>query len=245
MGACDTVETLTFSLAFAAFGLAAALLAKPFDRRIAVPGVLLFAAYLALDDFATGLPHLVPALHFLPGEWNWSGKLLSLALSVLVVVALRLSPEAVGLRLRQDHARTGWIAIGLFIAWGACLGWIFKPGAPDAETLAFQATMPGLAEEIAYRGIAPALLLSLWPRKPHVDGIPWAVILATSVMFGLWHALSYSGGRFGFDLMSGLFPFLGSIPGGWLRFRTKSLVVPVAGHALANVAFHIAGGLAA
>jgi membrane protease YdiL (CAAX protease family) len=239
------MDTLVFSLAFAGCALVAALLARGFDRRIAVTGALLFALYLALDDLVTGLPHLVPALDFLPGEWNWSGKLLSLAFSALVILALRLSPEAVGLRLRQEHARTGWIAIGLFIAWGACLGLLFKPGVPDAETLAFQATMPGLAEEIAYRGIAPALLLSLWPRKPHVDGIPWAVIVATSVLFGLWHALSYADGRFGFDLMSGLFPFLGSLPGGWLRFRTKSLVVPIAGHALANVAFHVAGGLVA
>ncbi|MGN6111850.1 MAG: lysostaphin resistance A-like protein [Luteimonas sp.] len=233
-----------FSFAFAALALAAGLLAKPFDRRIAPLGALLFAAYLALDDFVTGLPHLVPALDVLPGEWNWSGKLLSLAFAALAIVALRLSPDAVGLRWRQAHPRTGLIAVALFVAWGACLGLAFKPGAPDAETLAFQATMPGLAEELAYRGIAPALLLSLWPRKPHVDGIPWAVIVATSVLFGLWHALGYEDGRFGFDLMSGLFPFLGSLPGGWLRFRTKSLVVPVAGHALANVAFHVAGGLA-
>lgn len=239
------MNALVFSLAFAALALAAGGLAKPFDRRLARSGVVLFAAYLALDDFVTGLPHLVPALDFLPGEWNWSGKVLSLVFAALVIVALRLSPDAVGLRLRQEHARTGAVAVALFVVWGACLGLAFKPGAPDAETLAFQATMPGLAEELAYRGIAPALLLSLWPRRPHVDGIPWGVVLATSVMFGLWHALSYADGRFGFDLMSGLFPFLGSLPGGWLRFRTKSLVVPIAGHALANVAFHVAGGLVA
>ncbi|HEU4992676.1 MAG TPA: CPBP family intramembrane glutamic endopeptidase [Luteimonas sp.] len=238
------MNALVFSLAFAALALAAGGLAKPFDRRLARSGVVLFAAYLALDDFVTGLPHLVPALDFLPGEWNWSGKVLSLVFAALVIVALRLSPDAVGLRLRQEHARTGAVAVALFVVWGACLGLAFKPGAPDAETLAFQATMPGLAEELAYRGIAPALLLSLWPRRPHVDGIPWSVVLATSVMFGLWHALSYADGRFGFDLMSGLFPFLGSLPGGWLRFRTKSLVVPIAGHGLANVAFHLAGGLA-
>jgi len=239
------VNALVFSAALFLCGLAVALLARPFDRRIALSGAVSFAAYLALDDFATGLPHLVPALHFLPGDWNWSGKLLSLALSVLVVAGLRISPEAVGLRLKQAHPRIGAIAVLLFIAWGTCLGLLFQPGAPDAETLAFQATMPGLAEEIAYRGIAPVLLLSLWPRKPHVEGMPWAVIVATSVLFGLWHALSYSDGRFGFDLMSGLFPFLGSLPGGWLRFKTRSLVVPVAGHALANVAFHVAGGWAA
>ena len=239
------MDTLIFSLAFIACGLAAGLLAKACDRRIPLAGVLLFAAYLALDDLATGLPHLVRAFDVLPGEWNWSGKSLSLVLSVFVMLALRLSPDAVGLRWRQAHPRIGWIAVGLFVVWGACLGLLFKPGAPDAETLAFQATMPGLAEEIAYRGIAPALLLSLWPRKPHVDGIPWSVILATSAMFGVWHSLGYSDGRFAFDPMSGLFPFIGSIPGGWLRFKTKSLVVPVAGHALANVAFHLAGGLIA
>lgn len=239
------MDTIVFSATFFACALGAGLLAKSFDRRIVLGGALAFAAYLALDDLVTGLPHLVPALRFLPGDWNWAGKLLSLALSALVIVALRLSPEAVGLRLRQDHATTGWIGIGLFIVWGACLGLVFQPGAPDAETLAFQATMPGLAEEIAYRGIAPALLLSLWPRKPHVDGIPWAVIVATSVMFGLWHALGYEDGQFRFDLMSGLFPFLGSLPGGWLRFRTKSLVAPIAGHSLANVAFHVVGGLTA
>ncbi|GAF93603.1 unnamed protein product, partial [marine sediment metagenome] len=54
-----------------------------------------------------------------------------------------------------------------------------------------------------------------------------------------------SDGKFGFDLMSALFPFIGSIPGGWLRFKTGSLVVPILGHGLANVAFHIAGGLGA
>jgi membrane protease YdiL (CAAX protease family) len=34
-----------------------------------------------------------------------------------------------------------------------------------------------------------------------------------------------------------------SIPGGWLRFKTRSLIVPVLAHGLSNVAFHIAGGL--
>lgn len=123
------------------------------------------------------------------------------------------------------------------------MGIVFKPGSVDAETLAFQATMPGLAEEIAYRGIAPAILLSLLNRKPHVDGIPWVVIFATSMMFGLWHSLSFAHGKVGFDQMAGLFPFIGSIPGGWLRFKTKSLFVPIAGHGVANVAFHIAGAL--
>src|SRR6185369_4816025 len=203
-----------------------------------------FAVYLALDDFVTGLPNVVRALDLIPGNWNWTGKVLSLALSAVVIFSMKLSRDAVGLR-KQEHSKIAWIGIGLFIIWGACLGLLFKPGVPDAEALAFQATMPGLAEEIACRGIAPALLLGLMNYKPGVEDIPWAVVLATSVMFGIWHSLSFSGGAVGFDVMSGLFPFIGSIPGGWLRFKTRSLFAPILGHSLANVAFHLAGWISA
>lgn len=238
------MDTLLFSLTFAAIGFALAMLARLGDKRILAKSAILFAIYLALDDLATGLPNLVAAFDLVPGNWNWSGKMLSLLFSAVVVFSLRLSPDAIGLR-KQEHSRIAWIALGLFVVWGACLGLVFQPGVPDMETLAFQATMPGLAEEIAYRGIAPAILLGLMNRRPHVEGIPWAVILATSAMFGLWHSLSFSHGRIGFDPMSGLFPFLGSIPGGWLRFKTKSLLVPILGHSVANLAFHVAGGLIA
>lgn len=67
----------------------------------------------------------------------------------------------------------------------------------------------------------------------------------TAVAFGIWHGLRYSGGSFSFDPMSALIPLAGSIPGGWLRFKTGSLLVPVLGHGIANVAFHVAGGLVA
>ncbi len=236
------MDALKLSLILAAIGLVLALLAKIADKRILVTTAVLFAVYIALDDFATGLPNLVKALDLIPGKWNWTGKVLSLVLSVIVIFELKLSLDAVGLR-KQENSKITWIAIGLFIVWGTCLGLLFKPGAPDAETLAFQATMPGLAEEIAFRGIAPAILLGLMNRKPHVDDIPWAVIFATSLMFGIWHSLSVSGGVVGFDLMSGLFPFIGSIPGGWLRFKTKSLLAPILVHSIANVAFNLAGWL--
>ena len=234
------MDALILSLTLAVIGSVLGLLAKIADKRILVTSAFLFAVYLALDDFVTGLPNLIKALDVIPGHWNWTGKVFSLVLSAIVIYSLKLSRDAVGLR-KQEHSKIAWIGIGLFIIWGACLGLLFKPGAPDGETLAFQATMPGLAEEIAIRGIAPAILLNLMNRKPHIDDIPWAVILATSIMFGIWHSLSFSGGHFGFDIMSGLFPFIGSIPGGWLRFKTKSLLAPILGHSVANVAFHVAG----
>ncbi|MFC4728021.1 CPBP family intramembrane glutamic endopeptidase [Coralloluteibacterium thermophilus] len=230
------------SALFAATCLVVALAVLRADRRVTAVTAAATALYLGLDDFVTGLPHLIPALDFLGGRWNWSGKVLSLALSVAVIVALRLSPDALGFRFRQEHPRLAWMSLAGFVAWGAMLGAIFQPGMADPETLAFQATMPGLAEEIVYRGIAPAVLLGLINSRPHVSDVPWAVIIGTSLMFGVWHALSFSQGSIDFEVMSGLFPMIGSIAGGWLRFKTRSLLIPVLGHALANVAFHVAGG---
>lgn len=239
------MDALIFSIAFT---LAAALVflgAAAVDRKVAVVFALLGALYLGLDDLVTGLASEF-SVFSLPGtRWNWSGKVFSLVLSALVIVALRLSPDAVGLRLKQDNKKVGIAALVLFTVWGTCLGLLFKPGQADLETLAFQATMPGISEELVYRGICPAILLGLIRQRAPGSGTPWAVILATSIVFGIWHGLGYSGGGFSFDIMSAAVPAVGSIAGGWLRFKTGSLLVPVLGHAIANVAFHVAGGLVA
>ena len=233
-----------FACAFAAIAAVAFLVSTAFDKRILVTYALAAAIYLGVDDFMTALPSLITGLSIAGADWNWTGKLLSLALSVLVIVALRLSPTAVGLTLKQRHLKVGLAALVLFIVWGTTLGLLFKPGSPDTETLLFQATMPGLAEELVYRGIAPAILLGLHRQQQAVAVAPWAVILSTAVVFGAWHGLQFSDGVIGFDIMSALFPFIGSIPGGWLRFKTGSLLFPILAHSFANVAFHVAGGLA-
>jgi membrane protease YdiL (CAAX protease family) len=236
------MEALILSIALATIAAAAFLASKPLEKRILVTCALAAAVYIGVDDFVTGLPSLVKGLRLSGASWNWTGKFLSLALSAVVIGALRLSPAAVGLTIRQRHTKTGLVALLLFIVWGSCLGLLFKPGVPDIETLLFQATMPGLSEELVYRGIAPAILLGLFRQQRADYGMPWVVILSTAVAFGAWHGLKYSNGAFGFDVMSALFPFIGSIPGGWLRYKTGSLLFPILAHSFANVAFHVAGG---
>jgi membrane protease YdiL (CAAX protease family) len=237
------MDPLIFSLSFAILVAVVFLAAAVLDRRVAVTFALLAALYIGLDDFITGLP---PALHILDigTDWNWSGKLLSLLLAVVVIFALRLSPDGVGLK-KPIHWKICVVAIVLFVVWGACLGLLFQPGHANTETFAFQATMPGLAEELVYRGIVPVVLFGLIRRRDPSYGIPWVVILATSVAFGIWHGLGYAKGSFSFDAMGALFPFIGSVPGGWLRFKTDSILIPILAHSVANVAFHVAGGFMA
>ncbi|MFU8814359.1 MAG: type II CAAX prenyl endopeptidase Rce1 family protein [Pseudomonadales bacterium] len=237
------MEALIFSLAFAGIAFAVFLTARVFDRTTTFALAGGCAIYLGLDDLVTGLASSSGAFAIVDGNWNWTGKIYSILLSAGMIIALRIRPESVGLRLEQNAPRLALVAVAGFTVWGASLGLLFQPGAPDAETLVFQALMPGTAEEMVYRGIAPAILMGLIHGKQVPDRMPWAVIMATAILFAVWHGLGYAAGAFDFDVLSALFPFVGSVVGGWLRFKTGSLLVPVPGHSFANVAFHLAGAV--
>ncbi len=60
--------------------------------------------------------------------------------------------------------------------------------------------------------------------------MPWSVIMITALAFGLWHGFGYSGGSFSFDAMSSLFPFIGGVLYGWLRFHNVTPLFPILAH---------------
>ena len=233
------MDVLVYSACFAAAALAVFLLVRPFGAGIGLAAGVAFALYVGFDDLATSLPALLP-FRLIEGSWNWDGKVYSIGLSLLVILLWRMKFESVGLTLKQRNVWSSVFVLGLMLVWGFSLGAVFDPEAATAETLAYQALMPGLAEELAYRGVAPALLLGLIHGRAPDQPMPWAVIVLTAVVFGLWHGFGYSNGEFSFNALSALFPLIGSVVGGWLRFHSGSLVFPILAHGGANVAYHLA-----
>jgi CAAX protease family protein len=233
------VDAIISELALCALSFLAFLALKFFDKRLIFVFGILFAVYVAADDFVTGLGWTT--FRFIhAGYWNWSGKICSLLLSLILILGLRMSAEATGLVLPSRNVRIGAIALVPLILLGVVLGLVYKPDPPTAETLAFQLLMPGAAEELVYRGIAPALLLGLIRgRSPPLE-IPWVVIAIAAVPYSLVHGLSYSGGFFQFDAGSALWTLSGGFVYGWLRFSTGSLLFPLIAHSLTNVAFQLA-----
>lgn len=219
------MDLIILSGIVSAFALVVFLPMARFDSRLTLGAGLLFAAYLGLDDLATILPRLSPLLDPFPGRWNWAGKNYSILLALGVIVALGIRRQHVGLTAPGKNVRSSLVAVLLLGLASCLLGFIFQPSAPNLDTLAFQALMPSLAEELAYRGVAPALLLGLYREKETPEGIPWAVVLLTALTFGVWHGLGYGAGSLSFDAMSALFPALGGVAYGWLRFHSGSMVV--------------------
>lgn len=99
-------------------------------------------------------------------------------------------------------------------------------------------TMPGLDEELFYRGVLLLMLSEAFGRPIRVLGAPmgWGA-LVSSVAFGLTHALGYSDGSFSFDPMLMGTTGVAALVLVWLKEKTGSLLLPVLLHNYGNVVF--------
>lgn len=198
------------------------------------------AMLIVNDALLTNMFGLLPDLAA-ASDWNWQGKLLALGASLAIAAYPALGFARSGITLRQNVA--GW---PVTYAVAAVLGGVFAalalalPADPaDADTLAFQLTMPGLEEEIFYRGILLLALNEAFRGRWHFLGIDWGWgALLSSLMFGLGHALDVGSDGVNFDALAM------AVTGGpalllvWLRERTGSLFLPVIMHNYANSISH-------
>lgn len=223
--------------ATAAAGLVAALALRGRVKWLWLFGALaLMTAYDAL--LTRGYGHI--PIQFWPSDWNWEGKAMALALSL--TVALLLGARRCGLTLRQDRQglKGALILSGLLVALFLGLALYFPTPPLNPDELAFQLTMPGLDEELFYRGVLLLMLNEAFARPLRVLGAPmgWGALIS-SIAFGLAHALGYDDGAFTFDAMTM------ALTGGpalllvWVREKTGSLLLPVLLHNFANAIFLI------
>lgn len=201
-----------------------------------IGALLLYAVYDAL------LSRLFGAVPSIPGsDWNWSGKFMSTG-AMLVVASLPLFGwKASGLTLRQNPG--SWPAYLLFVALcGLYAYWALSTGdtGADAETIAFQWTMPGIDEELFYRGVLLLAFNEAFRAKANILGarIGYGGLL-TSILFGFAHALFWENGAVDFDPMTFAMTGVPSLLLLYMREKTGSLLLPVIAHNVANGIFHV------
>lgn len=209
------------------------------DRKNFSPGWLAVAAALvfANDAMLTRCYGMV-ADGFPGSEWNWQGKLMALALSLAVAALGGFGWRRSGLSLHQHPGSlrpAAWV-FAAYILFFLAIALAFDAGHASAETVAFQLTMPGLEEEIFYRGILLLALNEAFRARIRLLGINWGWgALLSSLVFGLAHAFSYSAGEgFALDPVYFALTAIPSLLAIWLRERTGSLLLPVAAHNLGN-----------
>jgi hypothetical protein len=95
--------------------------------------------------------------------------------------------------------------------------------------------MPGLEEELFYRGILLFALDQAFRGRKRLLGVDWGWgAVLSSMLFGLTHAFGYSDGAFSFDPVTMALTAIPSFIAVWLRLRTGSLLLPVLLHNLGS-----------
>ena len=217
----------------AALGLVGALVfRKSFSAKWFAGGLLLYALY----DFLLTRGFFMLEDPFPQAAWNWAGKLAAIAGALAICALPPFGWMRAGITLRQGK---GSIAAAIVLL---SLGGLFfylalsnPDGRDDLETIAFQWTMPGLDEEIFYRGLFLLAMNEAFSARARILGAPigYGGLLAT-VLFGLAHGLAYDKSGLSFDAMTF------AMTGGpalillWLRERTGSVLMPIIGHNIAN-----------
>jgi len=164
------------------------------------------------------------------GQWNWTGKALALAGSVLVATLPQFGLANCGLTLKQNKGSgIAWLIGGIVCAAMLCVALYAGPGHPQtADTIAFHWTMPGLEEQLFYRGTLLFVLdRAFLARKTILGAEVGPGLLLSAVLLAGFHGLTRHDGNldikpliFGTNLAAGLIL-------GWLRARTGSLLAPL------------------
>jgi membrane protease YdiL (CAAX protease family) len=205
--------------------------------------VVLVGSLVILENAVSELPRVSWLEHL---HWHWQATILTTAWPLLLAsLAPGLSLAFIGVTSRL---KPGWLKPGivaLLIA-AAIPTAVFIHGSRvslTGEGWAYLLVMPGLAEEILYRGLYQSLLNRALGRCWHLGGaeLGWGLLI-TSVLF------AGSNGLVAVDrqlhahivLPAAIAPFIASLVSGWVRERTNSVWPSVVGHNLSNIVIPVA-----
>jgi membrane protease YdiL (CAAX protease family) len=213
-------------------------------RRLLAAALILFV----VDGLLLVLPG---ELGLSIGSYNWLGKSLSILLLWTAVYRLSaLSPaRALLARPSPDWIGPTVACIGLMAGATAVINLHFGNRSDlSLETLAYQATVPGLSEELVFRAalLAGVNAATVHPR-PHLrrNMLSPGVVVST-LLFGLAHGLWLDSALVPqVDLFS--FAYTGAIGLGlaWITLRTLSIWPAIVSHNIVNLvgeAVRIANG---
>jgi membrane protease YdiL (CAAX protease family) len=216
-------------------------------KLLTTPRPIVLAALLyGLNELAL----MVPWNQGLNFDWqfNWTGKLLSTLLSLAVIYLLKwVSPVEAGLvRPRPGSLRiVGLVVVALsLIEFTSSFRNRHHHPQPSLEGHLYELLMPGIAEELFFRGTFLALLSRAYPRTLPFLGTrtSWGGVIGV-VLFILSHAFSFhTAGQllpqvhltWPLILNTGIWGTLFL----WVRERSGSCLAAMVAHNLSNTALY-------
>lgn len=182
------------------------------------------------------LPKIYPLFDFIKGSWNWEGKIAGIIWAVVSYFLFRkFFSENDFFTFKQNKqgfkkSLTGSISIVIL---SAIVWFLLGHSELDYETLAFQASLPGIDEEMVFRGILLGLLMNSLKEKIPFLGNPG--ILITSILFGCMHALTLEESfQINFEPVYFVQTGFAGYIWAWITIKSRSILLAVLSHNFSN-----------
>ncbi len=201
--------------------------------------LLLFVASLVVLNVALNeLPRVGVFQHL---HWSWQECLLLTAwpfLLIALVPGISLATVGVTSRFHSGWLKGSSVALLLALAVPAVFFILGARKKLDAQGWAFLLIMPGLAEELVFRGVFQSLLNRVFgkPWRLAQAEFGWGLII-TAVLFAGSNGLIAVDPQLHARIvpLAGIPPLLMSFVSGWVRERSDSVWPSVVGHNLSNL----------
>jgi membrane protease YdiL (CAAX protease family) len=204
--------------------------------------LLLFVSYYFFYSILLAIPNWIPALRIIESTWNWSGKIYAITGSILFYIIFRKSLANYSyITFKQNDnslkPKTYIIFIVFLVTIGLALFSVQK-SETRFEDLLFQSTIPGLDEELAFRGIMLGLLSNSLRSKVNFGPINLGnpALLIISTLFGFAHSLHINAN---WNIQQNWLEFLDTfVIGwilGWMTIKSGSILMSILSHNLINI----------
>ena len=189
--------------------------------------------------FALTLQYHFECFNIINGSWNWDGKIYGIVCGIVMYFIFRRQFSENDFFTLKQNKEGLKLALKVVVAIIAIsiLGGIANDKDFNIETLLFQISMPGIDEEIMYRGV----LLGLMCSALRVGGAAWRTpaIMINAILFGLVHSLSFSDGALQFNSVNFIWTYLLGYGFGYITIKTQSILLPMLTHNLYNFVLNL------
>jgi hypothetical protein len=210
-------------------------LARGQERAIGKIAILFVAALSC--DFTLYFGASVPLLDI--GRWNWTGKFLASVVGLCFIYAMPWSEarSLLGRGIRAPVIKLSAVLITLLSIQVAAQLYYQSSAEFSLETIAFQATLPGISEEIVFRAMLQGGLNAVLVQRRRIWGVEvgWSMPLV-ALLFALGHGLYLDDNwLIQSDIRALADTFACGLLFGYLVALTSTIWWAVGGHNLFNV----------
>lgn len=196
----------------------------------------LFFSFVVLDQLV--LYVLLDVRLFTGQRWNWPGKIAECILALLFISTTLLTKKEAGLTFKVRHFKqvAGFIAALLLVTFAIQYFTAGFKNVKGTETFLFQLLMPGIAEELVFRGILLGLLNKVYNKSIIIWQTPVGCgVIITSVLFGLVHSFNFDSNVFDFNILYFLSTFTMGVFLAFIKEKSQSLLPGIVCHNLFNL----------